>query len=889
MVLAGAGLALVGAAASTAAAGRVGRESGRARRAWCWLSLAVTSMTLGEGVLWILAAGLPAWGVVLAETLPWLVGLPAYAVAVVMLPAPMVRTRRERAMVLLDTLSAAAAATLVYVVMAPPVSVTWPLVPGELLSSLRPWAGLPGIVLLVYLVARCRLPGAIPWGQLRWWLAAVVLYLGLDAVVHLPAFVAAVPWVYVSALVTAVASVPLLVPMTAAADETETPRQSRDRRLVAAWLPVLPLVAAAVVVSVELATLLPPGTLDAPVVVGFAVAFFASLITLRVLAVGDVRGDEARATAASVRDAATTTWFHALLGDSAEIVSILDAEGTVQFQTPSVSRILGYEPGHWLGRPASDLAHPDDAAALQAAIGLAAKNPGAGRRADVRLHSRDGMYRSTECLVTAVPVDREMHGFVLTSRDVTERSALQAELAHRERTDALTGLANRSSLHRHIDESLRGARRGQVAVLTLDLDGFSAVNDALGHDDGDRLLERVGEALERCVRPWDLVARIGGDEFAVLLVSRNAERAVVRVQERIRRALAGVVAGDGSEMAFTASAGYAVNDTGHESAADLLRNADLALARARSARSVELLRFHRDMHDALVSRLSLERELRAAVVGDELFMTYQPVVDLASGRMTGAEALVRWRHRDRGVVAAAEFMPLAEDCGLVVEIGAWVLGQVATDLARLTREMPDLPPFRLGLNVSPKQLDDSLPDQIAFALASVGASASSLVVEVTESSLVLRPQEAGRALAKLRAAGVRVALDDFGTGYSSLGLLAQYEVDILKIDRSFVSQLTSSPEQGALARTIVHLAAAMGLECVAEGVETRIQLELLSDMGCDEAQGYLFAEPLEFDELRQMLGAGHARGRGASPRWLRPTSASGSSTTGSSTTGDAIG
>jgi len=538
----------------------------------------------------------------------------------------------------------------------------------------------------------------------------------------------------------------------------------------------------------------------------------------------------------------------------AEIVTVTDGAGMVCYQSPSAARLLGQVPGFWNGRPLTDLIHGGDEQRL---AGILSRSDGdqSARTRTVALALRrgDGSWLATETSIAFLSEGGRQVGLVLASRDVSTIRPLAHARRGGLRVDDLTGLPDREALSAHLTESLRSTTGGQVAVAEIDLDGFAALNETLGPDVGDEVLRQVARALRRCVRPWDIVARVGGDEFAVLVAGPHAERSVARVHDRLRRALDAVVIGDGREVRLGLSAGYAVNDAGTESAEELIRNAELALARARTAHRIDILRFEAPMRVALQSRVRAEQELRAALADRQLELAFQPMVSLADGRILGAEALVRWRHPERGLVSAAEFIPLAEQMRVVHELGLWALRRACRELRDLRMAVPELGSFELAVNVSAHQLGPELVREVASATADAGVASTDLVLEVTESVLACRPDEAAETLARLRALGCRVALDDFGTGYSSLAYLARFPVDLIKIDRTFVAGICDNSQQLALTRTIVALGTALRLRTVAEGVETGEQAELLRALGCDHAQGYRFGYPMPMAELVERI------------------------------------
>jgi diguanylate cyclase (GGDEF)-like protein len=395
--------------------------------------------------------------------------------------------------------------------------------------------------------------------------------------------------------------------------------------------------------------------------------------------------------------------------------------------------------------------------------------------------------------------------------------------------------------------------KGRLAVLSLDIDGFRGINDAVGNESGDYVLTQVAKALRRCVRPWDLVGRLGADEFAVVVLGSNAERSVARIHERLTQQLSAVVTDDGREISLGFSSGYSVAETGEETPDELLRNAGLAMDRARTSRDVTMLRFDSKMHEALMARVNAEQELRRALARRELMLRYQPIVDLTSGAVKGVEALVRWDHPTKGQIGAAEFVPMAEDLGLADELGGWVLRRACADLSHLRRKGAWPHDARMNVNISAHQLGPGLIEQVASAVRISGARFQDLTLEITENVLAEHLARATEILTDIRRLGCRVALDDFGTGYSSLGYLAQLPVDVLKIDRTFVVGSRNSPHFLTLTRMIIGLAHSLGLTCVAEGVESEEQRQTLLAMGCGSGQGYLFQQPLSLEELQGQL------------------------------------
>lgn len=453
-------------------------------------------------------------------------------------------------------------------------------------------------------------------------------------------------------------------------------------------------------------------------------------------------------------------------------------------------------------------------------------------------------------------VSGDVTGTLGLAVDVTDRKRLEEQLTHQAFHDPLTGLANRALFRDRVDHALAravrdGAVRERIAVVFLDLDNFKKVNDSLGHAEGDRLLEIVAARLRTTTRTSDTVARLGGDEFAVLLEGVVDEHETFKVIGRIADSMTAPVSVGGTEIVASASMGVAYVAPG-DTADDLLRNADVAMYRAKENGIGGYAVFEPEMHAAAVDRLSLEADLRHAMDRSELRLLYQPVMDLESGRLEGLEALVRWAHPTRGVISPTVFIPLAEESGLILAIGEWVL----TTAARQLRHWDEIGARRVdvAVNISGRQLDDpSLVNVVAGVLKETGIAPSRLTLEVTESVAMRRTDITLRQLHALKALGVRLAIDDFGTGYSSLSYLQRFPIDVLKIDKSFVDGIASDDSGAAIATTIIALGKTLGLRTVAEGIEQHEQWAKLRSLGCDLGQGYLFARPLDAETVERQI------------------------------------
>jgi diguanylate cyclase (GGDEF)-like protein/PAS domain S-box-containing protein len=443
-------------------------------------------------------------------------------------------------------------------------------------------------------------------------------------------------------------------------------------------------------------------------------------------------------------------------------------------------------------------------------------------------------------------------GRVWSFRDVTEQKRIERELAHQAFHDPLTNLANQALFRDRVEHALaRGARGGAaVAVLFVDLDDFKTVNDSLGHTAGDGLLVAVGERLRNGLRPTDTAARLGGDEFAILIEDVTDNGDVLGVATRLIAELQLPFPPADREIVIGASVGIAFDSPG-VTADELLRNADLAMYSAKRRGKGRYEIYESEMHAAVVDRVALEADLRRGLARGELVVYYQPVISLATGRTSGVEALVRWQHPERGLLMPDAFISVAEETGLIRELGRQVLMTACADTRRWQRAHPDRWPMSVSVNVSPKQLqDDWLLGQVSQALDRAGLSAASLVLEITETALMEDTEATIGRLHALKALGLRLAVDDFGTGYSSLGRLEHFPIDILKIDRAFISAIDrTDAERAPLAQAILALAQALQLDAVAEGVETQAQADALKAFGCRHAQGYFFARPMTADAI----------------------------------------
>jgi diguanylate cyclase (GGDEF)-like protein len=478
-----------------------------------------------------------------------------------------------------------------------------------------------------------------------------------------------------------------------------------------------------------------------------------------------------------------------------------------------------------------------------------------------RMRNRHGEWRHLDARVTDLRGNRQLRGIVLNARDVTERMRLEEELTKQAFHDGLTGLANRALFRDRLDQALARSTRTRepLAVLLLDLDGFKQVNDTLGHDAGDQLLRAVAERFDSAVRPSDTLARLGGDEFALLLdpaTETEAEEVARRLTEQVNVP----VALSGRELTVGASIGIVAHPGGAAESDDLIRHADIAMYAAKDAGRGHHQVFRYDMALEFGDLLALESELRSAVENGELRLHYQPEIDVATRRVVGVEALLRWESQTRGNVPPGDFIPIAEATGLILPLGDFVLREACAQAAQWRRDGLIRDDFVTWVNISAKQLAAGrVGTGVEQALAATGLPPEFLGLEVTETAILpdgIAGERARDELQLLHDRGVHIAIDDFGTGFSSLGQLRHFPVDMIKVDRSFVQGVEHDAKDAAITANLVMLAHALGLVAIAEGIESNGQLASIREFGCDLAQGFLFARPVPADEVAHVLAQG---------------------------------
>jgi diguanylate cyclase (GGDEF)-like protein/PAS domain S-box-containing protein len=556
-----------------------------------------------------------------------------------------------------------------------------------------------------------------------------------------------------------------------------------------------------------------------------------------------------------VQDARNERRFQSMVQYSSDLISLIGANQRVIYQSPAVAAVLGRAPDEFIGQPLSEWTHPDDRSTVQTQFTkVLAGGLGTTTTFEYRVARADGQWRTIDTVITNFVDEPDIGAILLNGRDVTERHVLERELNHQAFHDTLTGLANRALFLDRLSHAMDRGDRGAepVAVLFLDLDDFKAVNDSFGHPVGDHLLVAVAERVRSATRPGDTVARFGGDEFAVLIESGEMPEAAKAVAERITEALTPTFRVHANDVAMRASIGIALGQRPQETPDDLLRDADLAMYLAKRNGKGRFEMYRPNMHSDAVRRLETAVGLREGLEAGEFEVFYQPIVNAHTGQLIGAEALVRWNHPTRGLLAPMEFIAVAEATGLIVALGRQVVRE-ATVQAQEWRHIGLVDDdFYVSVNLSALQLQEQdLVDDISRALDDSGLPPGALVLEVTESALIKNLDLTLPRLHALRCLGVRLAVDDFGTGYSSLSYLADLPVNFVKIDKSFVDRITQDADGSAMVRGVIDLSRALGFTCVAEGVERENQRAVLDKLGCDSAQGYLFARPASGIDIAQ--------------------------------------
>ena len=542
--------------------------------------------------------------------------------------------------------------------------------------------------------------------------------------------------------------------------------------------------------------------------------------------------------------------YASLIANASDVIMTVAVDGSLLFASPASERTLGLRPEDAAGKNLLDVWAGDDAERLKAFLGEVAASSGeAVGPVEMRIE-RDRDRYVLEIVGSNLTSDPAVRGLALNFRDITERKALEEQLRQLAFHDSLTLLANRGLFRDRVQHSLTLAQRGrhQVAVMYVDLDNFKNVNDSLGHDTGDRLLQAVAQRLVKSTRFSDTVARLGGDEFAILLEGVTTSAEVETLAASLIEQIDQPFALNATEVRVSASIGVAFS-TQEASAEALLSKADIAMYFAKAAGKNRFVAFQPPMQAMLQERTRLVADIARAIANEEFFVEYQPIVDLGTRSLLGVEALVRWRHPELGVLMPDRFIQIAEECGQIVKLGRWVLGRACREVHAWRSSVAGGAGLRVSVNISGRHLNGDLAQDVAQALEDSGLEPGNLVIELTESTIMHNTEANLGWLLQLKRLGVRLAIDDFGTGYSSLSYLHRFPIDILKIDRSFVGRLTNTSTGPELARAVISLSETLGLDTVAEGIEFEPQVDALLQLGCVAGQGFLFAKSGSLEAL----------------------------------------
>ena len=553
--------------------------------------------------------------------------------------------------------------------------------------------------------------------------------------------------------------------------------------------------------------------------------------------------------------------FTALLNHSSDVMMVLDEKGVIQVVRGAVDRVLGREPEELIKHPLVTFVHSNDRELLEAKLAQLIHNNDPLISFTFRILERTGNWRSLEAVASNLLSLPSVKGIILNTRDVTERTELEDQLRHQAFHDPLTGLANRALLRDRLEHAIARNLRANhpIKLVLIDLDDFKTVNDSLGHAAGDELLRVVAERLLECLRSADTAARLGGDEFAVLLEDGGNDTTTDGIVRRLMRGIERPISLGDSRLVVRASVGVATAEVG-ASAEDILRRADVAMYQAKSRGKGQIASFDVSMEHLATERLRLHAELTRALERDEFFLHYQPIVEMATGALVGVEALVRWQHPERGLIPPLEFIPAAEETGMIVGLSRYVFAEAFAQAHAWHQAHPGHAGLAMSVNVSARHLQtEGFMHDIEAALDRTGLNPHTLILELTEGALLADLHYAINRLTAIRETGIRVALDDFGTGYSSLGYLRDLPVDIIKIDRSFIIDLGVKPEQTELVRAIQTMGRSLRLETVAEGVEDEHQVELLRSLNVERAQGYFYSRPVTAETISSLLAAGPGR------------------------------
>ncbi|MDT4952212.1 MAG: hypothetical protein QOJ02_350 [Acidobacteriota bacterium] len=544
---------------------------------------------------------------------------------------------------------------------------------------------------------------------------------------------------------------------------------------------------------------------------------------------------------------------HAAIG-----MALVSPEGRWLQVNRSLCTLLGYSEKELMATDYLQVIHPSDHSGVMASIKDLMRGKIPSCQTETRYIHKQGheVWALWSASLARDGFTKSPH-LIFQIQNITDRKQAEERLLHDAFHDALTSLPNRALLMDHLKLALARSERNEkamFAVIYLDLDRFKVINDSLGHMIGDQLLVGIARRLENILRPGDTIARLGGDEFTLLLEDIQDRNYVIQIAERIQNEISAPFSLSGREVFTTVSIGIAISSKDYKQTEDILRDADTAMYRAKALGKARYEVFDKGMHDQATKLLQVETDLRRALEREEFFVFYQPIMSLETGELRGFEALVRWRHPLRGFISPDDFIPVAEETGMIIQIGEYVLREACRQMQKWQVVLPSDPPLFISVNLSVKQFSQpDLVEKVAAILKETKLNAKHLKLEITESAVMENVEDATELLTRLRDLGLRISMDDFGTGYSSLSHLRRFPIDTLKIDRSFVTQMSEDDENAEIVRTIIGLAQNLGMDVVAEGVETPNQIETLKSLGCEYGQGYFFSKPLDFQRAEQFI------------------------------------
>lgn len=809
-----------------------------------FVGIAVLYFAQAAGFAYFAARGLPAPPIVSVG--PMTVGAPLLAIGLILLCWPPGMDRHDTWTLVFDGLLIATSLAVLW------VGFLWSAAPqGDTTDDAITRHSLIGLfigaVMVLLIAATSRRPGALPIRQLVPLQLTVLVYVigELADVVILGAGGYGVGFLLLGAVGSNLSYRAFLI---RPALETESSKEADARLVWSLAAPAVALVLAALSVALYVFIVGPLQTRVAAVVASMFLIVIVAFAFLRIRLGRQENALRNAVAVSSLQQGAATQWFAALVGESQDLVTVIDKSAVIVYQTPSLEAQYGYPHGAFLGRHLAEVIDRE-VAEIESLLLRVLHHPEELESHDVVLRDSEGRPRDTETVIRPLRVDGS-EGFVLTTRDVTDRRLLRAELAETGLRDQLTGLSNREGFMVRLRQILAGGGGDVVSVVLLDLTSFRGINDSRGHAAGDSILRNMAVAIDRLPDTVRVAARMGADEFGLVVVADPIQPEVGAIERSLHRSMRGLVIDDGPAMDVGFHCGYVVRTARNDSAPDLVERADLALSAARTTRTGAPVNYQPGMRTALVSRLRSEADLREALDQERLVVHYQPVVDLSRGLIAGVEALVRMRAVTGELVPPQEFIAQAEELGLIDQVGSFVMDTAFRDCAVIEEVVGNR--IRVAVNVSPQEIEADLPGRVAESLARNGITGERVLIELTESAIV-NHDDAAAVLADLRRLGCSVAIDDFGTGYSSLSYLVGLPVDEVKIDRSFVSQLGGSDRSLALVRVLLQMSATLGLSVTAEGIETVEQADLLRGMGCSKAQGFLFARPMGLTDLLAAL------------------------------------